>query len=279
MNKFLLGVLGERISYTLSPQIFAWACRETGVNADYRIYDLSPPDARKLLLDDRAWNGLNVTTPHKSLAFDYCKRLSDEARATQAVNTVVRKNDVLCGYNTDVAGIRFALSMAAGADFRPRNALVIGSGGAARAVLYALSEDHSDTRKEVASRAPEQARASLAPILQRFRASSCIDVDTASHFLRDFDLVIQATPVGSDKIPGCPLQKPLKFKEGAIVMDLIYAPRRTKFLQYAEENGARTQNGLPMLIAQAAESFRIWTGIEFPLKKAMAELLPELTAA
>jgi shikimate dehydrogenase len=198
---------------------------------------------------------------------------------TQAVNTIRRGREGLDGFNTDVAGFRLALERVSGETFHPRNALVMGSGGAARAVLLGLSANHKNTRVEVVSRDLDQAQSRLDSLLQVFPSHSYIDIETASHFMRDFDLVVQATPVGSAKLPGCPLRESLRFKTGAVVMDLIYAPRKTRFLEYAEQSGARIFNGLPMLIAQAAESFRIWTGFAFPLEKAMKNLLPELAAA
>jgi len=279
MSKLRLGVLGENISYTLSPRIFEWALRETAVEGEYCVFDLPPDQAHDFLTRDRDWNGLNVTTPYKQLAYENCANLSSEAVATQAVNTIQRWREGLKGFNTDVVGFRFALETFAGKDFQPKNALVIGSGGAARAVIVGLSAKHKNVRMEVASRDLNQARSRLDSLLRIFPSHNCVDLETASHFMRDFDLVIQATPVGSAEQPGCPLREPLTFKAGAVVMDLIYAPRKTRFLEYAERSGARIQNGLPMLIAQAAESFGIWTGFAFPLEKAMKNLLPELAGA
>jgi shikimate dehydrogenase len=279
MSKLALGVLGENISYTLSPRIFEWAFREAGVEGEYRVFDLPLDKVRDFLTQHRDWDGLNVTTPYKQMAYENCANLSAEAVATQAVNTIQRGREGLEGFNTDVAGFRSALERLVGEDFHPRNTLVIGSGGAARAVMLGLSAKHRNVRMEATSRDIEKAGKQLDSLFQMFPSHSCLDLETASHFLRDFDLVIQASPVGGANLPGCPLREPLKFKVGAVVIDLIYAPRKTRFLDYAEQSGARIQNGLPMLIAQAAESFRILTGFAFPLEKAMKNLLPELAAA
>lgn len=278
MSGLRLGVLGERISYSLSPAIFAWAFRETGVDGEYKIYDL-PSGEVQSFLHSGAFDGLNVTTPYKEIAFGECVDLAPAALKTGAVNALTSTPRGLTGENTDAAGFQFALRDLAGGAFQPELVLIIGSGGAAKAALYGLSDRYAHSRVEVATRNPDTTRATLDALLSGFASSSLIEVQTAAHFLRDFDLVIQATPVGSTKIPGIPLPEHLNFREGAVVLEMIYAPRKTVFLKRAEECGARTQNGLVMLVAQAAASFRIWTGREFPLDKAMRELLPQLQTA
>lgn len=275
----LLGVLGENISYSLSPRIFDWAFRETGIEGEYRIFDVSHETVRPFLQQNASWHGLSITTPYKELAFATCDRLSATAQATSAVNVVTRTDDGLRGDNTDVAGFQFALNSLLKDSPAAELILVIGSCGAARAALSGLGELFPGARVEVATRRPEEAKRQLNNLMKIFRSSNVIELQTAAHFLRDFDLIIQATPVGSAKQPGVPLPERLTFREGAAVLEMIYAPHQTPFLKRAEECGARTQNGLIMLIAQAAAAFQIWTGKEFPLEKAMHELLPELNAA
>ena len=97
----------------------------------------------------------------------------------------------------------------------------------------------------------------------------------AEKHLSEYDLIVQATPVGGASLPGYPLTPPLNFSKDVLVIDLIYSPRRTLFLEAAEAFGAETENGLVMLIAQGAESFRLWTGMDFPMAAAIEDLLPE----
>ena len=279
MSPFRFGVLGENISYSLSPQIFEWGFQHCGLDGSYQIFDVKPNDVRKFLLHDTSWQGLSVTTPYKEVARELCSELSDSAKAIGAVNCVTRTSQGLVGDNTDEVGFRFALERLAGAVFEPEIAVVIGSGGAARAVLHALGEKYPLMRVEVVSRNPGETRTQLEPLGARFASFNVIDYQTAAQFMRDFPLVIQATPIGSGKMPGCPLPEPLKFRDKAVVLDLTYAPRKTRFLEYAERSGAQTQNGLIMLIAQAAAAFRIWTNRKFPLEQALQELLPQLSAA
>ena len=278
MSGLRLGVLGESISYSLSPAIFDWAFRKTGVEGEYRIYEVPPSEVRAFL-HGGTFDGLNVTTPYKEEAARECLDLSPVARQTGAVNVVTSAPRGLLGDNTDVTGFQFALRELTGEAFRPEMILVIGSGGAAKAALCGLSAAYGRARVEVATRNPRAAGEKLAARLARFASGSVIELQTAAHFLRDFDLIIQATPVGSVKSPGSPLPERLNFRDGAAVMDMIYAPRETWFLERAGQCGARTQNGLVMLIAQAAASFQLWTGREFPLAEAMHELLPQLQSA
>ena len=277
MSGLQLGVLGENISYSLSPRIFEWVFRESGVNGEYHVFDLPHGQVREFLHQDSAWHGLSVTTPYKELAFESCSDLSPAAQAARAVNVLTRTKDGIHGDNSDVAGFQFALNLLVGTEPRPQSILVVGSGGAARAVLFALKEQYQSARVEVASRKPDAAQEELQSLLAPFASSNCIDPDTAAKSLADFDLVIQATPVGSFRQPGLPLPEPLVFRKGTLVIDLIYAPRMTRFLEHAQASGAILQNGLPMLIGQAAKAFRSWTGKAFPLDKAMHELLPQLT--
>lgn len=102
--------------------------------------------------------------------------------------------------------------------------------------------------------------------------------EDARERLVEFDVIVQATPVGSARISGCPLKLPLRAQSGALAFEMIYAPDRTAFLNAAAEAGMIIENGLIMLVAQAMESFRVWTGVQIPMQRAMAELLPVLQA-
>jgi shikimate dehydrogenase len=128
----------------------------------------------------------------------------------------------------------------------------------------------------IASRRPVSAQDRLGDILSWFDVHQITTAHNAAEQLHTFDLVVQATPVGSASYPGYPLDPPLNFKRNALVMDLLYTPRRTHFLDAAAAFGARTENGLVMLTAQAAASFERWTGLPFPLEQCERELLPEL---
>ena len=269
------GLLGSGIGYSLSPDIFEWCFRATNLNGTYRLWDV-PPAALKSVLSGGEWDGLNVTVPFKTDVLPFCEELSERARNAGAINTLWHSGDHLRGDNTDGEGFAEALRRWAGETSIWGRALVIGSGGAARACAAQMISAEAVDEITFASRSPDDARRAMLGALQTM---AIITPEAAAKMLGEFDLVVQATPVGSVSLPGMPLPPPFTFREQAMVMDLIYAPRETALLQMAKRNGAHVMNGLPMLIAQAAVSFRLWTGAEISLERAMTELWPRLEAA
>ncbi len=269
-----LGLLGHNISYSFSPRIFEWAFSQTGLVGKYELLDL-PPDLlpqlfRKLAMEYR---GINVTIPYKRTAFEACTTMSDYAVTVQAVNTITFDENAIRGDNTDVTGFINALSQLLPKETAPNKVLVIGAGGAARAVIVGLATVQSIQSITVAIRDLSTARNRL----KGFAAAPfyLCDSHEAESRMSEFDLIIQATPVGGKNVPGSPVSKEVKFRNGAAVMDLIYSPRETEFLERARDCGARTMNGLPMLIAQAGAAFDLWTSKKFPLYDAL-NVLPDL---
>ena len=263
------------MAYSLSPLIHRWALKAAGLRGDYIVYDVDAEDARRLVRSGD-WDGLNVTIPFKTLALDWCDSLTDTARRARSVNTLFRRDGKIIGDSTDGLGFFFALRQLSDAPIPFERALIVGSGGAARAILQAMRESKSASETSLASRDPVRARRDLTDMLPENSAVEVLSPSDAASRLNRFDLIVQATPVGSESLPGLPLPSPLIFKSGARVMDLIYAPLQTEFLRIAEEQGAHVQNGLPMLIGQAAASCEMWTSAVFPRERALRELLPEL---
>ncbi|MCL4305033.1 shikimate dehydrogenase [bacterium] len=274
---YRLGLIGEHIASSLSPVLFSWAFQQTGSSGSYTLFDFPRRLARSFLLRARVdWDGLNVTAPHKDLAYSLCDELSETASSARAVNTLLRRQSKLIGYNTDVAGFRYALEQKLESVSRTDRVLIIGTGGAARACMVAVAQIASPVEIAVASRRPADALERVSTVLPSPFAPTLLTHTKARKRLPDFDLIVQATPVGSVAHPGFPLDPPFAFKAGALVFDLVYAPRKTLFLEAAKSFNTVTENGLLMLLAQAAESFQIWTGKPFPLEIAVRELLPEL---
>ncbi|MBK6909435.1 MAG: shikimate dehydrogenase [bacterium] len=274
---YRFGLIGEHIASSLSPVLFSWAFQHTGTSGSYTLFDFPRRLARSFLLRARVdWDGLNVTAPHKDLAYTLCDELSETARTARAVNTLVRRQGRLIGYNTDVAGFRYALEQRLEEVSKVERVLVIGTGGAARAAMIAVSQVVQPLELAIASRRPADAIERVAPVLPAPYAPVLLTHAKARRRLPEFDLIVQATPVGHMANPGFPLEPPFTFKPGALVFDLIYSPRKTLFLEAARSFGAVTENGLVMLLAQAAESYQIWTGQPFPLELAVRELLPDL---
>lgn len=271
-----LGLVGKNLSYSLSPAIFEWGFRDLGMEGSYLVHDIVQEDLEPLVSSGE-WDGLNVTIPYKAVTLRLCHHVSRVARDAGAVNTLCRREQRIWGDNTDLAGFSYALARRIQRGESFHNALVIGSGGAARAVVLALNRGYHRMAITVASRNASRARGRLS----EFVVSADIAFSSlmnASESLETFDLVVNATPTGGVSCPGSPLTPPLKFSPASLVMDLIYEPRQTLFLQQAEACGARTENGLVMLLAQAAASFQLWSGREFPLHRALTELLPRLSS-
>lgn len=257
-------LLGDPVGHSLSAVFQNAAFRATGVAARYLARQV-PADrlAQTVggLRADARVLGANVTVPHKLTVVAHLDRLDGAASALRAVNTISRDRDLLVGHNTDQAGIERSLREAGLG--RTRVALVLGAGGAARAVAAALST--LDGELLIASRAPAAA-AELCDLL-RLRRARAIPFDQVNAVLGDpalaIDLIVNATPVGLDG-RSLPLD-PRCLRAGQVVADLVYQPVSTPLLQAARGAGARAVNGLGMLLYQGAAAFEIWTGRAAPL--------------
>ena len=212
--------------------------------------------------------GANVTIPHKERAAALADELTPTARALGAANTLtVLPDGRLQGDNTDVGGILAALQEA-GVDLAGRQALILGAGGSARAAAYALARAGADVA--LANRTPARADAlasDLAPHTGgRLQVLSLADAAALQARLAEAALLVNTTPVGMQPGPDIsPLPEGLRLPAGLAVLDLVYAPRRTRLLRDAERSGCRTVEGLRVLVHQGALSFEIWTGRPAPL--------------
>jgi shikimate dehydrogenase len=212
--------------------------------------------------------GANVTMPHKESVIEHLDSLEGDAAATRAVNTIHNLGGTLIGHNTDVMGFRALLVEDVGFSPSGKRAVVLGSGGAARAVVKALSEDGADTaivarRTDVAETLLEIARVDVVPW------------DDAADTVRAAELVVNATPLGMNG------EDPLEGVElvgGQMLVDLVYSPPVTPLIARARATGVDARGGLGMLVQQAAAAFRIWTGQEPPLQTMSAAALHALRA-
>ncbi len=275
-----LGILGRGISYSLSPFIHKEAMRILGISGSYEIFDRDETQVESFLsrCADSGLRGLNVTTPYKEVALKFCTEVSAAAR-TGAVNTLSFSNGAVRGDNTDTFGFRKALEELAGNQPLPC-AVVLGNGGAARAVLTALSSLPTVREILVVARRKESARKQLASFISgnNFAIYSFVDPRLATTIARA-SLIVNCTTVGSAANPGMALPWSERLSAPTVVMDLIYAPAKTEFLTAAEAAGCAWQNGLEMLLHQAAASFNIWTEKTFPLREVGAALQKEVASS
>jgi shikimate dehydrogenase len=255
----VVGVIGDPIAHSLSPVLHNAAFAAAGldwVSVAFRVPAGGAPgalDALRVL----GLRGLSVTLPHKEAAAAACDRLSETAAALGAVNCVALDTGRAVGENTDGAG--FVESLRRGAAFDPagRRCLVVGAGGAARAVVHALGGSGA-AEVVVVNRDPGRAARAAALAGPVGRVGAPADVGAA-------DLVVQATPAGMRGGPAPHAHPPVAgdaLGAGQVAVELVYAPAVTPWLAAAAAAGATTVGGLGMLVHQAALQLAIWTGAE-----------------
>lgn len=261
------GVIGWPLEHTLSPAIHNHAFHSVGLDWVYLRWPVSPDSLDAAVAGLRALgaSGANVTMPHKETIVRLLDDVTDEARALGAVNTVARVGETLVGHNTDVAGFAQFLAGDAGWRTEGNQVLVLGAGGAARAVVKALT-DLGAARIVIAARRPERVEGLLEVVQEAADGATeaaSLSWEEASAAVEKADLVVNTTPVG---MGGESLLSDATFRRDQCVVDLVYRPPTTPFMARARSEGADAWGGLGMLVHQAAESFRIWTGHEPPLE-------------
>lgn len=265
------GLIGYPVAHSLSPAMHNAAFAHLGLDYCYVPFPVRPGDVEQALGGTRALHirGVNVTVPHKEQVAPHLDEVTTEARDIGAVNTICNEGGRLVGHNTDAAGFMRALAEE-GIDVRRMRVLVLGAGGAARAVAYPLSREALSL--SIYNRSRERAE-SLSACLGRF--SGKIHVMTpeqmAEEGLREVDLIVNATSLGLKRDDPLPVD-PLLIGEQHLVCDLIY--HETALLREARQAGCRTVDGLGMLLWQGAYAFELWTGVGAPVD-VMREALRE----
>ena len=269
-RSYRLGLLGYPLGHSFSPAIHARALSTAGLSGDYRLYPVPPlPAGRQrlqLLLDCLRCgelHGLNVTIPHKQAVLPLLDRLEPAARRIGAVNLLYCRDRQLVGDNTDAAGFRLDLLRFMTANALQRgHALVLGAGGAARAVAVALLED--GWQVTIAARRPEQALG----LVQYLLPDKIEFIPLAAGCLAGLTgiaLIVNATPAGmAPDDAGNPWPAGVALPAGSAVYDLVYNPVETRLLHTARAARLPASGGLGMLVEQAALSFERWTGRQAP---------------
>jgi shikimate dehydrogenase len=255
----LFGVMGSPIGHSLSPIMHNAAFRAEGINAVYLAFEST--DVEGCLAGMRALGtkGMSVTIPHKSTVLLLIDEVDSLAEKIGAVNTIVNQDGRLIGYNTDAVGALNALEEHI--DPAGKKCFIIGAGGAARAIGFILQDRGANIA--IVNRSTERGEALAGALDCPFFRLNHIGNS-------EVEIVIHTTPLGM--VPNtdqCPLHESF-FKEGMVVMDIVYNPLETKLLALAKKKGCITINGLGMFIQQGAEQFRLWTGRKPPLS-VMAE--------
>lgn len=256
-----LGLIGYPLGHSLSPKIHTAALKACGLEGNYSLFPIHPDDKdglKDLLARIRSGeiHGLNVTIPHKQNVIEFMDELTPTAQTIGAVNTIYLRDGKLVGDNTDAAG--FLADLKNVMENRElgvgKSALVLGAGGSARAVVYALL--HDGWKVTLAARRLEQAEQLAASFTNHELRITTFDLQPST-----FNLLINTTPVGMfPNIDASPLPENLSLPSNAFVYDLVYNPSETKLVKIARAQGLSATTGLGMLIEQAALAFELWTG-------------------
>ncbi len=251
---FLYGIAAHPVEHSLSPLIHNALFKHFNIDAIYEKFDVDKEDLPEFLNKVRKENiaGLSVSVPNKQEIMKYLDEVDDVALKIGAVNTVINKNGRLFGTNTDYIGALRAVETCHGMFLRGRKILVIGAGGAARAVVYGLKNEGAEIF--LTNRTIENAE----------QLAKDFDVHLVGYenFRNlQIDIIINTTTVGmqgeSKNLSPYPAEF---FQKDQIVMDIVYKPLMTKFLKDAKEKGCQIITGEKMLIYQALEQFELWTG-------------------
>jgi len=263
------GVVGHPVSHSLSPFIHAMFARETGQAMSYRPFDVRPEDfetrVREFFADGGL--GLNVTLPHKVAAAELADELTERAAHAASVNTLAFEDGRLLGDNTDGAGLVRDLCDNLGVVITKRRMLIIGAGGATRGILAPLL-GLEPTAVVIANRTPERAAALAAAFADLGVTQGAGFEDIAPE---PFDVIVNATSASlSGDIPPIPAEA---IGPDSVCYDLAYGRAASAFVQWATRLGcARAEQGLGMLVEQAAESFRLWRGVRPATTQVLAAL-------
>jgi shikimate dehydrogenase len=257
-----LGLIGYPVSHSLSPKIQNAALKACGLEGEYSLFPIAPDDMQalqNLLARVRSGEitGLNVTIPHKPNVIPFMDELTPTAKTIGAVNIIYMRENKLIGENTDAHGFLADLKKFLNTETRRHgeNALVLGAGGSARSIVYALCNDGWDVT--IAARRIEQA-GQLASSFTQY--ATCITNLDDLQF-STFNLIVNTTPLGmKPNIHTSPLPENIRLPGHVSVYDLVYNPRETKLVRDARSQGLPATTGLGMLIEQAALGFELWTG-------------------
>lgn len=248
------GLLGDKLSHSFSPVIHGNILKELEIDGQYQLFECNKDNLEEKLyeLKDLGFSGLNVTMPHKVDIIKFLDEISDEAKKLNAINTIDFKDGKTIGYNTDYYGFGMMLTRE-DISINNRKSIVLGSGGASKAVVQYLT-DHGIGEILIVSRDVSNAK-------KKYGEYKVIDYDQIQS-MKGYDIIINTTPCGMFPFID---QSPVKMDQLSdfnTAIDLIYNPQETQFLKYGREKGLKCVNGLYMLVGQAIKAQEIWNDVE-----------------
>jgi len=263
-------IIGDPIDHSLSPNIHSAAFRELNLDCSYIAYRIPRGELEEGIesLKKIKIEGFNVTIPHKVEMMKYLDTIDESCKIIGAVNTVSNKDGILKGYNTDMEGFLEPF-MKRNPKLKDLKILLLGAGGAARAIIAGLAKEHAQSIT-IANRTLENANNMVKFSKEMGLIASAVKIDEVGDTAKNYDVIINATSIGL-KNESCPISLD-GIDSKTIVYDIVYIPINTDFLKKAKENGATIIYGYEMLLGQAVRAFEIWHGMEAPynaMKKAL----------
>jgi len=278
----VIGIIGKNIENSLSPLFHNQIILKHSLNFCYLPFQVAETNLGKAIQGIKTLNirGVNITFPYKEKVIKFLDEVKESARRIGAVNTIINNKGILTGYNTDVIGFKKSLQEDGKFTIKGEKAVILGAGGAARAVVYALLEEGIE-EIYIFNRTPEKAEKIKQDLSPFFPGSNINIFPLEKERLKDkteeTHLLVNATSLGMPpKIDNTPLPDEKLFHPNLLVYDLIYHSAKTLFLRQAEKVGAKIINGLPMLVYQGIESFYLWTGLK-PEGKEVLEMIKRIT--
>lgn len=242
-HESIYGLIGHPLKHSFSPSFFNAKFKEENIDARYELFDIEELSEIKKIIDSTPnLNGLNVTIPYKENVIKYLDEIDETAKIIGAVNFIKINDGKLLGFNTDAFG--FEKTLLKYLSNQSKNAVVLGNGGSAKAVRFVLEKNKIEY--QIICRTPKNKD-----------ELSFNDLNVINW--KDYTFVINTTPLGM--FPEVDLFPPINYdqiNQEHVLIDLIYNPETTRFLELGKSNGARIQNGLEMLVAQAEKSWEIW---------------------
>lgn len=282
-NNIIAELYASQVRHSLSPLIHNTGFRAVNIQGTYGVKEVNQDNLASEFsrLRESSMLGINLSMPNKIVAVNYVDELSDVSQLVGAINTVVNQNGYLIGHNTD--GIGFAKGLESkGYSLENKSFVILGCGGAALAIISHLAilgvaKISVIKRKNTTYRAAEkkliEIMAHTGAQIELFNFSQTTEIQG---LLDTSDYLVNCTNSGMTHVEQTsPLEESYLLHSKLIVIDIIYDPQVTPFLLWAQKQGCKTENGLSMLVFQAAEAFELWTGLKMPIKKVVATLKNE----
>jgi shikimate dehydrogenase len=260
-NTSLYCVIGNPIKHSKSPLIHNYIFQKLNIDAVYLAFEIKDLKAFFTFVRDTNVKGISITIPHKVESIKYIDEVEPIIEKIKAINTVKNKNGKLIGYNTDIVGVIKAFETNGTKSLKGKTSLILGSGGVARAVIWALVEMGTESIT-IAGRTPEKLEELKNEVIPHFKNIETISLSKVSEIIKNTDVIANCTPIGmTPNTEESPIDTNL-INQNHIVFDTVYTPKETKLIKDSKQVGAKTILGIDMFIFQALEQDKIWLETE-----------------